>query len=204
MLDIHINRAIVLLGAPGIDKTSIANTFCNNHTYKYTPSIYNILQTAFTWRELVGFNKHYNIVVIDLPGQTDYSTINPEFLDINYIYIVVFSKYNYRSLETACNIIKNLKCYLDIKSVNFALLCSINNTGNTEKLIDDSFIEKSLSELNCKHYRQIFISDSNKIKSSIKDIIVRIDNNIDSNSNINFPEKNLARRRSQTTSCITM
>ena len=97
---------IILLGEPGVGKTSIINRYINNEYNEDSPSTYG---SSFTTKVVIKDNIKYFVNVWDTSGQEKYRSVTNLFINGSNIVILVYainSKQSFEGLEYWYNTIK--------------------------------------------------------------------------------------------------
>ena len=97
---------IILLGEPGVGKTSIINRYINNEYNEDSPSTYG---SSFTTKVVIKDNRKYFVNVWDTSGQEKYRSVTNLFINGSNIVILVYainSKQSFEGLDYWYNTIK--------------------------------------------------------------------------------------------------
>jgi len=124
---------IILLGEPGVGKTSIINRYINNEYNEDSPSTYG---SSFTTKVVIKDNIKYFVNVWDTSGQEKYRSVTNLFINGSNIVILVYainSKQSFEGLEYWYNTIKE-----KLEGDNYILAV----VGSKIDLIDNEVVQE--------------------------------------------------------------
>jgi len=160
---------VVLLGHVGVGKTSICRAINGEPvTTNYLPTIDYDFSTEFARNGTT-----YHVNMIDTAGQTQFSTIDPQLLNIDYGFILVFSQATNSSLHMLHEILSKLEFQFgDLEGVSVAIVC---NGSDMDKAVDDAEIIELVKQAKCPFYRTSALTDTEGVNKMFQDVVMRME-----------------------------
>ncbi|KAI8868214.1 P-loop containing nucleoside triphosphate hydrolase protein [Ramicandelaber brevisporus] len=160
---------VVLLGHVGVGKTSICQAIKGEPVSEtYLPTIDNDFAVQFTRN-----NTTYHVNVIDTAGQTQFSTIDPQLLNIDYGFIIVFSQATNTSLLMVQDILDKLEFQFgDLDSISIAIVC--NGKYMTPSVTEEGIVA-NIERAKSRFYRTSAVKEAAGVNRMFQDVVMRME-----------------------------